>query len=184
MDKEHQLLMLFLVSCAAVALAQLVIEPILGVLWLLLVVLVLVVLALCKPALWQKEKAWIAGLRGRVAGSFEGPQEEPEQQQRYELVAVRVEEGRHFEIHSKIFLIGRGAKCDCRLTRCGMVGREHCRIIYREHSKEYYIEDLRSMNGTYLGTRRLEPNTQVKLLENAEIVIGDYCLRFQKKMRN
>ena len=181
MDKGHQLLMLFLAACAAIALALLVIEPILGVLWLLLIVLALVVLFICRPALWQAEKARLDRLRGRVAGSFDGPQEEPAPQQRYELVAVRLEEGRRFEIRSKIFLIGRGAKCDCRLTRCSMVGREHCRIVYREHSREYYIEDLRSMNGTYLGTRRLEPNTPVKLLENAEIIVGDYCLRFQKK---
>ena len=181
-QKAHQLLMLFLFSCAAVALALLVIEPILCILWILLIVLALVILALCKPALWQAEKARLARLRRRIAGSLEGPQEEAFHPQAYELMVLRPQTGQRFEISEKSFLIGRGMGCSCRLSQCASVGREHCRIVYREHSREYYIEDLRSKNGTYIGTRRLEPNTQVKLLENAEIVIGDYCLRFQKKM--
>ena len=181
-QKVHQLLMLFLFSCAAIALALLVIEPILGILWILLIALALVILALCKPAIWQAEKAWLEQLKCRIVGRLAGEQAKGVLPQRYELLVLRPQQGQRFEICGKNFLIGRSAGCNCRLSQSASVGREHCRIVYREHSREFYIEDLRSKNGTYLGTRRLEPNTQVKLLENAEIVIGEYCLRFQKKM--
>ena len=62
------------------------------------------------------------------------------------------------------------------------ISGEHCRITYRKHSRTYYIEDLHSLNGTYLGAKRLEPNTPEKLLDNAEISIGRirFCFVRQK----
>jgi len=178
-QKSHQLLMLFLASCTVIAIALLIVEPILSVLWMLLIALALVVLMLCRPALWREEKMRLRQLMCRFAG---GEQEEAAPGVAYELIVIRPQGGQRFPIGTKSILLGRGAECDVQLTQCASVGREHCRIVYREHSREFYIEDLRSRNGTYLGTRRLEPNTQVKLLENEEIVVGDYCLRFQRRM--
>lgn len=178
-QKTHQLLMLFLTFCVVIAIVLLITEPIVGVLWVLLVTLVMVVLMLSKPALWQAEKVRLQQIARSFAG---GEQEDAAPGVVYELVVMRPQGGQRFAINGKSFLIGRGGDCDIQLTQCASVGREHCRIVYREHSQEFYIEDLRSRNGTYLGTRRLEPNTQVKLLENEEIVLGDYCLRFQRRM--
>lgn len=181
-QKVHQLLLLCLISCAVIVFGLLLLEPILGVLWMLLVILLCVVLSVVKPALWHNEKKkWTEmcnRMKKRVFSDWQA--EELAGSTVYELIILKPQLGKRYPINQKTYLIGRGSKCDCRLGDSGTLGREHCRIVYREHSKEYYIEDLRSKNGTYLGTRRLEPNTQVKLLENTNIYIGEYCLRFQK----
>jgi len=184
-QKAHQLLLLFFISCVVVALALLLLAPMLGVLWILLVALFCIVLAVCKPALLRDEKERWQRVCRKVKESLFSEQTEAEVDTpaQYELVVIKPNTGQRYSIDKKVYLIGRGSKCDCKLSNVGTIGREHCRIVYREHSCEYYIEDLRSKNGTYLGTRRLEPNTQVKLLENSELYIGDYGLRFEKKLR-
>lgn len=185
-QKVHQLLLLCLISCAVIMFGLLFLEPILGVLWLLLIVLLCVILSIAKPALWRAEKARWTKICSRIKTRVfsDGRDEEPAEAAVYELAVLKPRTGKRYPINQKTYLIGRASKCDCRLGGSGTLGREHCRIVYREHSKEYYIEDLRSKNGTYLGTRRLEPNTQVKLLENTEIHIGEYCLRFQIRSRD
>lgn len=182
-NKVHQLLMLALAALALLTLFLLLLEPIVGVIFGLLAVLGAVIWSRVCAGTWAAEKQLLsersAALRGRVFSA-------PEQEERaapvaYELVMLRPRSGVSFPVTGKEVLIGRSERCTCRLTDSATVGREHCRIVYREHSREYYIEDLRSKNGTYLGTRRLEPNTQVKLLEDTEIIVGDIALRFSRK---
>ena len=184
-QRVHRLLLLCLISCAVVMFGLLFLEPILGILWLLLIVLLCVVLSIAKPALWRAEKVKWMKMCSSIKNMFsDGQDEHTAGPAVYELVVLKPHAGKRYPLNQKTYLIGRGSTCDCRLAGSGTLGREHCRIVYREHSKEYYIEDLRSKNGTYLGTRRLEPNTQVKLLENTEIHIGEYCLRFQMRSRD
>lgn len=182
-QKVHQLLMLFLISCLVIMAALLFLEPILGVLWGLFIALFCVIFAIAKPDVWRAEKEIWAGKGRKIKSMLTGGAEETNDYTPvvYELAVIRPSGGGRYPVDRKNYLIGRGSGCSCRLSRSDTIGREHCRIVYREHSREYYIEDLRSKNGTYLGTRRLEPNTQEKLLENAEIFIGDYCLRFERK---
>ena len=179
--KVHQLLLLALTCCVVITVFLLLLEPMVGVLTGLVSALGFVWWTRAKPQLYRAEKTlWREGM-GRLRHRLQGESMEPGPAPvRYELVMVRPNTGQVFPLDQKDATVGRGPECTCRLAPgFASVGRVHCRILYREHSREYYIEDLRSMNGTYLGTKRLDPNTQVKLLAGTEIIIGDVALRFQ-----
>lgn len=181
--KLHKLLMLALFVLACVALFMLFLEPILGVQWILLWSLLGVIFCRKNPQICRAEKKrWKDACNSMKDRLFATPFDaQTIDMPVYELIMVKPQTGETYPIDRKTYLIGRSRNCDLTLLHSDTLGREHCRIVYREHSREYYIEDLRSKNGTYLGTRRLEPNTQVKLLAHAEIFIGDYCLRFERK---
>ncbi len=68
--------------------------------------------------------------------------------------------GREFhELSSDEMLVGRDQFCDIVL-RNHTVSRQHARIV--KAADGYYIEDLSSLNGTYLNGRRLEGRAQIK----------------------
>lgn len=98
----------------------------------------------------------------------------------YQLVFTRHGRTSATIIDKENFVIGRKRKtCDLVIPE-ERVTKEHCCIVYRKYSHTYFIEDLNSTNGTYLGVRRLEPFTQQKLLDNAEITIADRTYRFTR----
>lgn len=55
------------------------------------------------------------------------------------------------------------------------VSREHA-AIYRE-GLEFYVEDLGSVNGTWVNGERLSANQKVRLEKGAEVVLGSLSLR-------
>jgi len=63
------------------------------------------------------------------------------------------------ELSSDEMLLGRDQFCDIVL-RNHTVSRQHARIV--RSSEGFFIEDLSSLNGTYLNGRRLEGRTQIK----------------------
>lgn len=99
------------------------------------------------------------------------------------LVGIGDHAGERYFIEDEVFVIGTKKKCQCVLSgeQAATISGEHCRITYRKHSRTYYIEDLYSLNGTYLGSKRLEPRTPEKLLDNAEISIGHVRFCFVKR---
>ncbi len=64
-----------------------------------------------------------------------------------------------FELTSDEMVVGRDQFCDIVL-RNHTVSRQHARIV--RSAEGYFIEDLSSLNGTYLNGRRLEGRTQIK----------------------
>jgi phosphoserine phosphatase RsbU/P len=64
-----------------------------------------------------------------------------------------------FELTADETVVGRDQFCDIVLRR-HTVSRQHARIVRAPDG--YYIEDLSSLNGTYLNGRRLEGRTLVK----------------------
>lgn len=178
-QKTHQMIVLWCVFNAVVILALLILMPVFAVLWLLLAVLAGMLYAIARPAVWQMEKERLGRVFKGIGRRLGGVQEKQEiKGLQYDLVSLNG--GMRYPICQETFVIGRGSKCDCRLQDA-TISKEHCRILYRKYSREYYIEDLRSRNGTYLGTRRLEPFTQEKLLDNSELTIGECCFRFVKR---
>lgn len=97
----------------------------------------------------------------------------------FQLVYTRHGRNTKTVINKETFLIGRSQECDLVIPDNTVTGK-HCRIVYRKYSQTYYLEDLSSVNGTYLGVRRLEPFTQEKLLEGAKITVADRVYRFSK----
>ncbi len=55
------------------------------------------------------------------------------------------------------------------------VSRRHARIIRR--GDEFFIEDLNSINGTFLNRQKLAPNTTVPFHDGDEIRLGNLVLR-------
>lgn len=180
-QKTHQMIVLVCIFNAFIVAALLILMPVFGVLWLLLAVLAGVIFANAKPAVWQMEKEKLSRVFKAFARKLDGVEEKPVVEAlQYDLVSLKTGDSTRYPINQETFVIGRSSKCDCRMQD-KTISKEHCRILYRKYSREYYIEDLRSRNGTYLGTRRLEPFTQEKLLDNSELTIGDCRFRFVKR---
>lgn len=183
-SRIHKLVVLAAIFNGLFLLLLFLIQPVFVVLWLLLTVLVCLLLSICKPPFWQAEMERMACRWSELKQKLGGVQGDPGKP--IDFCADHVLECQsrgqypNYRINKTVFLIGRSKKCDCPLTRSDTVSSQHCRIHFCKYSQEYYIEDLRSKNGTYIGTRRLEPYTQEKLLDNAEIRIGDCCFRFVK----
>ena len=55
------------------------------------------------------------------------------------------------------------------------VSRRHARIIRR--GDEFFLEDLNSVNGTFLNRQKLTPNTTVPFYDGDEIRLGNLVLR-------
>lgn len=83
-------------------------------------------------------------------------------------------------VDKESFVVGRDAGCDLRIPGEGSVSGQHCRITYAAHSREYYVEDLRSSLGTFVGTKRLEANSPEKLFDEAEIFISNLRFTFTR----
>lgn len=96
--------------------------------------------------------------------------------ERYQLVNTHNSQ-EVYRIDRMEYLIGRSREAAMCLAKNRAVSSRHCRIVYRKYSQEYYIEDLNSTSGTYVGARRLEPYKQEKLLPNVEITLAGltYC---------
>lgn len=175
----HALLTCVYSFCLIVFVVLLVlVSGVFAVLWLLLVVLASMLHARLKPALWQQEKALWQERRNK---------RHPENQNTNEFVADHYLEDiasggriRHL-IDAEKVVVGRGVPGYDELNNNLMVAREQFRIHYRSYSHEYYIEDMRSRNGTFLNARPLEPYHAEKLQDNAEISFCGVRYRFVRR---
>lgn len=68
------------------------------------------------------------------------------------------------------YVIGRGAECDLILPYKA-VSRHHIRILHQSNNG-YILEDLSSLNGTWLNGRRLKPGEVKHLCGNDQINVG------------
>lgn len=64
------------------------------------------------------------------------------------------------------------------LEEARTASRRHCRVIHENDG--YFVEDLGSMNGTFLNERQLEPNIKNPLKEGDQIMAGRVVLTFAK----
>ena len=81
--------------------------------------------------------------------------------------------GEHFLPQSDRTTIGRSPDCDIFLDDV-TVSRKHAELVRRDDA--FYIEDLGSLNGTFLNRRRIEEPG--KLENGDELQIGKYRLSF------
>lgn len=164
-----------------------------AVIWLLVCLLIIAVFAVRDHPMYRSEKHYWSSKLQALRERREQRKLAKNMQNRYQNEFVPdhmlIGLGEHSKTQCLIdnvnFVIGSGAKCQHVLSkrRNITVSGEHCRITYRRHSRAYYIEDLHSLNGTYLGAKRLEPYTPEKLLDNAEISIGHIRYRFVRQAK-
>ena len=74
-------------------------------------------------------------------------------------VSTEADAKQFYELTADETVVGRDQFCDIVLRR-HTVSRQHARIV--RAADGYYIEDLSSLNGTYVNGRRIEGRTQVK----------------------
>lgn len=189
---RHQINVVLMCFMVFVFLMLCVLQFVFALLWALLCALVIAMLARRNHPMYRVEKEiWDARVK-KFKDARARKKREADQENRYQnefvpdrmLVGIGDHAGKKYFIDKEIFVIGTKKSCQCVLgdRQASTISGEHCRITYRKHSRTYYIEDLHSLNGTYLGAKRLEPNTPEKLLDNAEISIGHirFCFVRQK----
>ncbi len=75
-------------------------------------------------------------------------------------------------------MVGRGPDCDVILETSTRVSRMHCAFV--QVDKQYYVRDLGSMNGVWIGHQRIVRDYE---LSNGEMIsIGDLRFCFQDGM--
>lgn len=189
---RHQINVVLMCFMIFVFLLLCVLQFVFALLWALLCALVIAMLARRNHPMYRVEREiWDARVK-KFKDARARKKREADQENRYQnefvpdrmLVGIGDHAGKKYFIDKEIFVIGTKKSCQCVLgdRQASTISGEHCRITYRKHSRTYYIEDLHSLNGTYLGAKRLEPNTPEKLLDNAEISIGHirFCFVRQK----
>ncbi|MCH7726121.1 MAG: SpoIIE family protein phosphatase [Planctomycetes bacterium] len=84
--------------------------------------------------------------------------------------------GQCFDLHRQECLIGREAACQIVL-RTRTVSRQHARIV--RETDGFYVEDMRSVNGTGLNGQRIEGRT--RLQDGDHVQIYDTVLKFYEE---
>jgi hypothetical protein len=85
-------------------------------------------------------------------------------------------EGEVIDLDSDVMTVGRSPQCDLFLDDV-TVSRHHARVL---HDKEtgFLVEDLNSLNGTYINRRRIERH---QLFDGDELQIGKFKLAFLER---
>lgn len=178
-----RLLMLFGGLMLLISLLILLIEPILGVLFIVVEALIFTILWVTWPKLRNtitlEVRRMKEGMKDKIDEATKSDIVEYDVSFHPTFQLVYTRHGRNTKtiIDREVFLIGHSQECNLVISDRTVSGK-HCRIVYRKYSQTYYLEDLSSVNGTYLGVRRLEPFTQEKLLEGATITVADRAYRF------
>ena len=83
--------------------------------------------------------------------------------------------GESFLLSDERTLIGRSPECDVFLDDV-TVSRDHALVVKR--GGDFYLDDLGSLNGTYVNRRRIESH---RLADGDELQIGKYKLTFLQR---
>jgi pSer/pThr/pTyr-binding forkhead associated (FHA) protein len=83
-------------------------------------------------------------------------------------------DGTGVRVTEDIVTLGRGDRCHLPLRLDPLVSTTHARIVREGHS--YYLEDLGSRNGTYIGEQRIE--ARALIAPGSLFVVGSTCLEF------
>ena len=83
-----------------------------------------------------------------------------------------------FDLKAGVMIVGRGAETDIQI-KDKHVSRRHLRITGEASS--YFIEDLRSTNGTFLDGKSIEPGKSVELESGTPVRVGDTYFSLGRK---
>jgi pSer/pThr/pTyr-binding forkhead associated (FHA) protein len=82
--------------------------------------------------------------------------------------------GRQIPVDRAVVLIGRSVECDAVIDFSAKISRMHCAVV--QVNSEYYLRDLGSMNGVWVGGQRIV--RELRLVSGMEISIGDVRFLF------
>jgi 3',5'-cyclic-nucleotide phosphodiesterase len=84
--------------------------------------------------------------------------------------------GQTFDLTDGITFIGRSTRSDIRV-KDSAVSRKHLKIFHI--GKKIFLEDLKSTNGTFINSERIEPGEGFEVSEGDVITIGKTSLQFE-----
>jgi len=84
-----------------------------------------------------------------------------------------VGKGQSFDLKEDTTFMGRAPDNDIHI-KDRSVSRKHAKIIMREH--RYYVEDLNSKNGTFIGGMQIHPGKVFPLEEGAPVYLGSVAV--------
>ena len=145
---------------AVISLFVLLLSPAVGMLMLLLFALIFVLIILLNPALWQAVKP---APRKKAESSLGSRIHK----QPFIMLETCSGDNENIVVNKPMFVIGHAPDSDYQHRNGAGVSFHHCRITYRETTRQYFIEDLDSTYGTFLNGRRLNKNTPVPLQRNS-----------------
>src|SRR5262245_11147549 len=96
------------------------------------------------------------------------------------LVLKGPNQGTRIAIEKEKVILGRNGDCDV-VINVHAVSWEHARILLKEG--QYFIEDLRSRNGTAVNSQQIETETPFPLHDNDKIKICDFLCSFHQPER-
>lgn len=94
------------------------------------------------------------------------------------LVSVNAKTPCEFTINTNEFVLGRvAAKCDAVIPGNPAISSAHCKFIFR--NGEYFVEDMKSSNGSFLNSKRLVSNElySIKSGDRLRLANEDFLIR-------
>ncbi len=110
------------------------------------------------------------GRKARVPPS-KPPRPPQARKQATDTLFIQLDDGPLVPVRKKVFLIGRGSKCD-HIIHHRSVSREH--VVITKERNGWFIEDLNSANGTWLDGEQI---TKHKISGGEEFNISNHVLR-------
>ncbi|UCF85558.1 MAG: FHA domain-containing protein, partial [Desulfobacteraceae bacterium] len=86
-------------------------------------------------------------------------------------------EGQSFKLESDTILIGRSPDNDIQI-KDSSISRNHLKILRKDN--KYFIEDLRTTNGTFVNGKRLSPGKSFEVKEGLPVIIGKIFISLGK----
>ena len=91
---------------------------------------------------------------------------------------LRISTEETIRIEDSSYTLGRSSECKYVVADNPKISKTHGRIICR--NKDFYYEDLRSSNGSYINGSRVEAGQKVLLKDRDEIMLADERFVFRK----
>lgn len=105
------------------------------------------------------------------------PEEEPKEELQEKQVLTLVSDEHEITVDYFPFVIGRH-DCDYDIDY-RFISKPHCRIT--EEDGRFFIEDLGSTNGTFIGTRELEENVRARIKNGQNVTLAD--MKFKVRIK-
>lgn len=83
-------------------------------------------------------------------------------------------DGMELEIHKDAVILGRDKNCDLFLPLDVSISRQHAKLTLK--NGEYYIEDIGSSNGTYIGKKKISESNRIPFEEIFRLGISEMRL--------
>ena len=126
-----------------------------------------------------KNKNPSSGGKWVIAGGGSGAKNSHQIHKDPELLLIRKGNGAKISVVKSEFVLGRSSQADGVIEGSGRIGRAHCKIT--KNNGKYFVQDLMSMNGTFLNGLRLASYETKVLNDKDELKLAD--VSFEIRLR-